>query len=280
MNKANFIDLDTLVKINSKVWIIDKNNPSVPIVKIEKSEFNLIKSGIYKNLGNKIEFNGDVFWLPTDLINKLKIKIKNINVDFSNLAISMQEFFNRGIIDENKFTINHSIIKLLNKEDDIYIICSRQTYRSYNKILNSIEQELLEEHGIKIKNFYFLSETFYNKNEDDVLFKKSRLLIQHLTGYKTDGYKFIDMEIDRYDVIEYYDINPDINQIVKNINDFLNLFYNVTEGGLKDVIKENILDYQPRLVVNQITDNKMNPILRKATDLKISNIIKTFKYFI
>jgi len=41
-------DLDnTLWYIKSDIWIIDKNKPGVPILKISQIEFALIKSGIY-----------------------------------------------------------------------------------------------------------------------------------------------------------------------------------------------------------------------------------------
>jgi hypothetical protein len=34
MKTANFFDINTLITINSKVWIIDKLKPNIPIVKI------------------------------------------------------------------------------------------------------------------------------------------------------------------------------------------------------------------------------------------------------
>jgi uncharacterized protein (DUF4213/DUF364 family) len=44
MKTANFFDINTLITINSKVWIIDKLKPNIPIVKISKSEFNLLNN--------------------------------------------------------------------------------------------------------------------------------------------------------------------------------------------------------------------------------------------
>ena len=45
MNNSKFLDIDILVNVENKAWIVDKNNPNVPIYKISKSDFNLIKSG-------------------------------------------------------------------------------------------------------------------------------------------------------------------------------------------------------------------------------------------
>jgi uncharacterized protein (DUF4213/DUF364 family) len=50
MKTANFFDINTLITINSKVWIIDKLKPNIPIVKISKSEFNLLNNGVYKKM--------------------------------------------------------------------------------------------------------------------------------------------------------------------------------------------------------------------------------------
>jgi len=84
-----FFDLDVLIDMNQQCWIVEKTRPNIPIMKISKSDFNLIKSGIYSKQGNKIDFNGITFYLPTDLLNKLKIKSKVNKIELSNLAISM-----------------------------------------------------------------------------------------------------------------------------------------------------------------------------------------------
>jgi FMN phosphatase YigB (HAD superfamily) len=49
MKEIHFFDLDgTLWNIDSKVWIVDKENPKLPLLKLDKSEFELIKNGVYK----------------------------------------------------------------------------------------------------------------------------------------------------------------------------------------------------------------------------------------
>jgi uncharacterized protein (DUF4213/DUF364 family) len=50
MKTANFFDINTLITINSKVWIIDKLKPNIPIVKISKSEFNLLNNGSIRKM--------------------------------------------------------------------------------------------------------------------------------------------------------------------------------------------------------------------------------------
>ena len=86
---------------------------------------------------------------------------------------------------------------------DIYIICSKQTKRNYETIIEKLKEKLKED-GILIKNFYYINETLYAQDIDQTRFKKIRLLIQHLVGYKSQGDKFINEEITRYDQISYY----------------------------------------------------------------------------
>ena len=138
--KAHFLDIDTILSIDNKVWVVDKRSPNIPIMKTSKSDFNLIKSGIYKSQGNKIEFNGVVFWLPNSMMDNLKIKCKNSKVDISNLSISMQEFLNPDVVDNINYTINmENIQHIKNTPDDVYIICSKNSKRNYESIIKKNE---------------------------------------------------------------------------------------------------------------------------------------------
>lgn len=120
--KCNVFDIDTILVIDSKVWIVDKTKPNIPILKISEYEFNLIKDGIYKSQDNKIYFNGKVYWLPTTLYNNIKIHAKNYKADLNNLGISIQEFLNKDIIDNTNYELRIDLLnKLLkNKTDDNY----------------------------------------------------------------------------------------------------------------------------------------------------------------
>jgi hypothetical protein len=276
---AHFFDIDTLIKIDNKVWIVDKTNPNIPIIKISTSDFNLIKNGVYKSQGNKVDYNGQSFWLPTDIFNKLKVKLKLNNGNLGNIGISMQEFLNKDIIDNIDFKINlDNISHLKNKTDDIYIICSKQNKKNYETVLNKLEEKLKEE-GLKIKNFYYISETFYNQNDDDIRYNKIKLLLQHLVGYRTHINKFTDEEITRYNTVHIYDNQYDTIKIVDEANQILKSILKKTDDGLKSVIKEDISEYRPVLIVNQMTDNELNKRIIKKITIDYSNLIRTFESF-
>src|ERR1035437_10646669 len=105
MKKAHIFDLDTLIKIEQKVWVIDKTKPSIPITKIDVSDLNLYESAIFRSHDNEIHFNGHQYWLPNDMMEFLKVKVKNIESKMSNLGLSMQEFLNKELIENLEYKI-------------------------------------------------------------------------------------------------------------------------------------------------------------------------------
>ena len=274
MVKGIFIDLNVLLKIENQAWVVDKKNANTPILKISKSDFNLIKSGIFKSQGNKVDFNGRSYYLPTSLMNEMKIKTKSYN-----LGISLQEFMNKDLIEKMDYQINEEIIsELKNNVDDIYVICSNQTKKAYETIIEKIKEEFYK-NGLKIKTFYPISENFMNQNDDDIKFKKMRLLLQHLVGYKTEGDKFKDDEITRYDQIHFYDNYSETLKITKEMNNLLEFILSRTDDGLRSVIKENVQDFRPNLWVHKENENKLNKRISDKVILNISKIVKTFENF-
>jgi hypothetical protein len=258
--RAHFYDIDCLVNLNQKAWIVDKLHPNIPILKISESDFNLFSSGIYRSQGNKIDFNGKEFWLPNDFVNKIKVKIKKSGVNLANLAISMQEFLNKDIIQNMSFQLNLDIVKdLKNKEEDIYIICSKQTRRAYSIVLEKVKESLKEE-GISIKGIYFVSETFYSQKRDEVKWDKLVIFTEHLTGYKVESKRFVDKEVKSYSEIYYYDNATDTQKYSDYINDIIKNLVKNTDSGLKEVIIENLSEEAKTFTSNRVYDNKLNQI--------------------
>jgi len=278
-NIAHFFDLNCLLKLEQSAWVVDKNKPNVPLLKISPSDFKIIKSGIFKNKGNKIEFNNQVFWLSDEMYNKLKLISLRNRTNISDLVISLQEFLNKNLIEEMDYNLNlDPILNQKNKLDDIYIICSQQTKRNFENIIQKIEEQLIS-NGIVIKQFYYLNENFLNQNSDEVKFKEMRLLLQHLIGYKTDKNKFINEELTKYDYVNFYDSSISTFKVEKDINEVMNFIWTNTDKGLKDVIKEDLQDSQPILFVHKIETNTLNPVSTKKVKITLPRLIKTFESF-
>jgi hypothetical protein len=280
MKAANFFDINTLITINSKVWIIDKLKPNVPIVKISKSEFNLLKNGVYKKDDIRFTISGQTYWINKELIEKIKIRCKNKDIDISNLSFSMQEFMNKEIIDNDDFIIHMQHIEhLKNINEDIYIICSKNTQVNYEVPMAKLIKKL-EEIGISIKKTYFISETFYNRDDDTINLTKVRLLLQHIIGLKTKGGMFTDEELDKYDIINFYDDELNVIELAKNANEVLQFLISNSDDETKNNVKEVLKYNDSILFVNQVTFNRVNRFLKTKVILQWQNLIKTYESFI
>jgi hypothetical protein len=276
--KAHFFDIETVLVMNSKVWIVDKQNPKVPIIKISKSDFNLIKSGIYKSQENSIYFGGTTYWVPEKLMNTIKIKCKNLKIDVTKLMFSMQEYMNPEIIETLDYDINiENLQHLKNTTDDIYFICSKNTKNNYEKIIKKIEEKL-EKIGLIVKKYYFISDTFYNRDLDDVAHKKVRLLLQHLIGMKTEGDKFIEEELQKYDEIEFYEDDENTISLSIDCNKLLQLIIDNSDSDIKSKIKD-MLKSETILYVNFVSPNKVKRFSKTKVVVEYHNLIKTFERF-
>lgn len=279
MKSAHFFDFETIVEVNSQCWVVDKTMPSIPILKISQSDFNLIKSGIYKSQGNSLNFNGRNYWVSKEIMELIKIKAKNYKADISNLSFSMQEFLNKDLIENLEYDIKlDNILHLKNTDDDIYIICSRNTKKNYELIISKIEEKL-QDSGLKIKKYYYISETFYNRDHDDISHKKVRLLLQYLVGLKTDDDKFTEQELDKYDNVYYYDDEEHVINFAINCNKLLMNLLSHTESTIKDTIKKDLKVEEKKLIVNYVTNNRMNRFVTTEVKLNTSNLIKKFENF-
>jgi hypothetical protein len=278
-NVAHFFNLNCFLETEQKAWIVDKRNPNMPIMKINTSDFKLIKSGIYRKKGNRIDFNDVTYYLPDDMWNKLKIISSKSGINLSNYVISLQEFLNKDLIDDLNIDINlKSILPLKNKMEDIYVVCSEQTKNNYDKIIKKIEDELSQV-GLVIKNFYYLNDSFLDQNNDDNQFKKMRLILQHSLGYKSDGDKFIDEEITKYEKINFYEKSQSLQFLKSQILGQMNYMISNTERGLSDTIKDD-LKYEPPIVhFHSILENDNNPLISSEIKLVSKYVVKKFESF-
>ncbi len=277
--RAHFFDLNTAITTDSEVWIVSKTKPNQPIVKISQSDFNIISKGLFKKTGSPLNLSGKEYYLPNELLEKIKVNCKRFNCDITNLSFSMQEFMNPELIDKLNYQIwKEHFINLKNTNDDIYMICSKNNKRNYEKLISKLE-EFLKELGIKIKNYYYFSETFYNRDEEKIAHSKIKLLIQHSIGLKTEVDKFTNDEITQYNEVFYYDDEKTAINLGKQSNSILNFLYNNSEKEIKEKINSIIEEKDLKIIINEVTYNKVNQFVGTTVELKLDKIIKSFESF-
>ena len=277
--KSHIIELDILLEMDQNCWIVDKSKPNMPIMKLTIHDFNLFKNGIYKKQNNKLEFNGQVYWISSNFLNKLKLQCKKTKSDISNLAISMQEFLNKEIIEKIDFKIKKDIIKNIKSNEDIYILCSKNNKERLDKPIEKIK-EIIKESGLSIKDIYFISETFYNKNDDEISNIKSKIILQHLIGFHINGNIISNGLIgDEYNEIVYYDNNLKSIENSKQINKLLEELLLKSDREIKLKIKDKIRSHTKILISKYYTGNNQNKYLSFETELEYTNVIKNFENF-
>jgi hypothetical protein len=276
---AHFLDLNTLITINSKVWIVENTNPNIPLLRISKHEFNLIKKGVYKNFNIKVKLSGNEYWISEEIYNNLKVSCKNKKANIADLAFSMQEFMNPEIIEKGDYQIHiENIRHLKNTQDDIFIICSKNSKKAYDPIIEKLEDKI-KELGLTIKKYFFISETFYNKDKSEIVTTKIKLLLQFLIGLKIENNKFINQEIDRYDEVTLYEDDVNTIKMITNANNTLHFLVNNTEESLKEQIRTTIKDKECEILIKQVTFNKANIFIDSKVELQWRNIIRKFESF-
>lgn len=275
---AHFFDLSSLIRVDSMVWLVSRIKPSIPILKITQSDFNLIKKGVFQNSGNRLKIGGNDYWVTQEMLELIKLKCRKSGVEISDLAFSLQEFMNPDIIEKLDYEIYEMNFEhLKNTKDDIYIICSKNTKNNSSGIIKKLEEKL-SELGLTVKNYYFISETFFNRNDDDISFKKTRLILQHLIGLKTEGDKFKDEEITKYDRVFVYENSKRTLHELKIISDTLDFLKSKSSEDIQSKISDR-LSQNPLLILNEITFNRVNRFITTQINLLNSRILKTYESF-
>jgi hypothetical protein len=281
---AHFFDIETLIRVDSGVWVISEDNPNHPLVKISQSEFNLIKKGLYKNHDRPLKMGREKYWLPDNLYSILVSECKRTKSDISKLFFSMQEFMNPEVIEQLNFKIYKNHFRhLKNKTDHIYIILSRNTKNNYKPIIEKLEKEL-KEMGLVVSGYYYLSKTFYSRDEDRIAYEKAKLVLQHLIGMKTEDGGFTRSEISRYDKILFYDDDDFVIKTLTGLNDIFNAILKNTKDPfigkriVQDILNKNSIE----LEINRVNFNTSNLFTKETIVLgeDSSNIImfESFKF--
>jgi len=288
MNKAiHFFDLDrTLWSIDTTVWIIDKNNPSKPLIKLSQEDTTYILAGIYKNEEQMIEYNGKSFWISEDMFDKIKKKRKNIELE--DLGISFIEKIDPQFFTNIKFFIEN-IRHLAGKEDiDIGILSARYSVDNDNEVLKVLKEKL-DELGLEISKFYYTGDSFSVKNTTQAPINKMKILLEHMVGFHLEDDHFIPIKQNFYPEVHFYDDeNQNIN-VANDIQEFFEDYLKNTDDEVFNRISKRIGEQKPKLYTHLITNNQLdrfktdevtlNKPIKFSIKLEESRIMKRFNDF-
>jgi hypothetical protein len=262
-----FFDLDnTLWYIKSDIWIIDKNKPNIPILKISPIEFALIKSGIYVKDDILIEYNNERFYISRDMMERIQRKNKNIR--FGNIGISYSEFFDDDILNKKDVQLLLNNIKhLIGKDIEIGVLTARSDWKKHEPLINKLQAKL-KEYGLEIDKIYFVSESIRTIGyQDKIIYDKNKILISHLIGLSVEDTHFMPIKKESYDTVYFYDDVKSNILNVNNLQDYFDILVRNSDSECIEFINNRFQNTTLTLVNNLVTNNELNPFETKTIKL-------------
>lgn len=267
-----FFDLDnTLWYIKSDIWLIDKNDPSTPIIKISAVEFALINSGIYVKDNLEINYNGETFFISNDMFERIRRKSKNIKL--SSLGISYSEYFDEEILNNKNVTFLLDNIKhLIGKNVEIGVLTARSDRRKHANLLNKLRL-ILKNYGLEIDRIYFVSESIKVIANNGLIYDKNKILIEHLVGLKIENDHFVPIKKESYDKVYFYDDVKSNFMSANSLQDYFDFLVSNSDDECVEFINSRLENKKIYLINNLITNNQVNPFETQIIELK-----RTIKY--
>jgi len=268
MREIAFFDLDnTLWFIKSDIWVIDKNKPSKPILKISPIEFALIRSGIYNKDGVLLEYNGESFYISNDMLERIFRKAKSVRV--SNLGISYAEYFDDEILNKKNVQLLLNNIKhLIGKNVEIGVLTARSDRKKHANLLNKLRFKL-KEYGLEINKIYFVSETIKSNGYlDKVTYDKNKILLEHLVGLTIEEKTFVPIKKESYDKVYFYDDIKSNIMSANNLQEYFDFLIRNSDSECVEYINNRLDNNNLILVNNLITNNEVNPFEKTIVELK------------
>lgn len=265
MNKCHIFNIDNLlIHFEQKVWVVEKSNPNKCLFKIDKSDFDLIKSGIYRSQNLSIKFGGDKYFVDYKFLEELNVKVKK-EVNTEELTFSFREFTNPDSIDNLKVSYDMTPLEhIKNTNDSIFLITTRTIESRYKKYHNILKERISEE-GLIANQIYYLNQSYFAQNKDENIKKITNVIISNLLNKNIINNELAD-SIDReFSEIHYYDNNYVIlNKLDKQLNRFIGQLYTG--------------EINKKVYLNKVTSNKLNPIIFNEIEL-LNKYVKTFESF-
>lgn len=279
-NSLHLFDLDfTLWKLNSKLAVIDKTSPKNILYRISVEEKIFMKDK-YKKFNHEINYNGEI-WYLNDIIWDDIQKIKNISEE--NIGITFREFTDEEIlnkqIDRTEYLLDN-LNHLKNQRNiEIGFITASLNRESHQKNIDVLSEKIERKLRIKPSKIYFINDIDNNENSDITSFRKSKIILEFLTGKKTKNDRFIDLIQDDYNDVYFYDDDSKNIDFAKNIQTLLESFLLKTEYDTKKEIIDSIKDNDKKLFTYQMTNNKVDPFIINENKLFSPLHIKVFEDF-
>jgi len=276
-------ELNSLLNLDLKYWIINKDKPNIPILKIDENEMNLIQSGIYKKDNIVIKYNDNEYQISKDMFEKVKRKSGLKNLDVSQLGISYAEYFNEDVINKTKLTLMlYNIKHLKDSNTKIVIVSDKSNRKRYAHVLNVLRKEL-NSRGLDIWKIYFTANKINVRYNNEYGADQVKLVLEHLIGLKIDDYKFIPIKQDKFENVYYYSNEINNTHFINDIQSYFNDILKNTDDEMFEYVNDRLKNNVLTVYNNYVGSNKINPfttakiVLAEQTKFAIRKVQENFK---
>lgn len=271
MNREiHMFDLDgTLWNIDSEIWIIDKDKPYKPVIKISHLEFSLIRNGVYRKDNIPLDYNGNKFFISKRIWNKIYKKKRSENIN--RYGISFKNYGTKKDINNSDITfLLDNIYHLKGKNTEVGILTARPNLKIHSDVVNELRLKL-KDMGITLDKIYFSGDKFKYYHDDKSSLKKVYILLEHLIGFKIKDGRFTPSRQDWYTDVHFYDdakINIDYSNDIQKI---LDTILKKTDDELFEIINNRINENNIKLHNHLISSNEVNRFDTDIIELKEPN---------
>lgn len=278
MNNIHFFDLDyTLWKTNSKLAVIDKDQPEKVIYRIDPIYIPMMKT-YWKKYNLLVKYNGKQYWLSDDMWKKIQEQKKDIKIE--NIGISEREWNNEEKINNqiNKVEYLMSNLNHLKNEysTEIGLLTARTNKKAHKTLLKELKNKIYRKIKKNVSKIFFVNDLENGVNDDSTAYRKSKILLEHLIGHKIRRNQFIDLLQSKYEDIHFYDDNDKNIETANNIQIIFEKCLLNTDPIIKSEIIERVKNNKLNYTTYLITNNELEPFKKVSNRLLLPNNIELF----
>jgi hypothetical protein len=232
----HFFDLDgVLWKTNAHWWIVNKDKPTKPVMRITQEEGAKCISGEWKEHGYHIKGVYDA-WLSEEMFQKTNKHL------LSNLDLRFDEFNEKKYLQQQAKNIEFyidNIMHLSNINDEIAILTARGNKDNHNILLDKLNN-ILKNNNIKLSNkIYFVNDDSKKRLNGSSSYLKANILLEHLVGFKINDNGFFE-EQDEFEHVVFYDDEWKNIETSLNLKDILYNNLNKSDTKFQKAVKERL----------------------------------------
>jgi hypothetical protein len=281
MKKAlHLFDLDyTLWRTDAKLAVINKKEPKNIIYRIPHEEVSFMKD-FYKNYNLKVSYNGYEWFLSEKLwetINKIQ---KNIKLE--DVGITFREFTDSEILENQIYKTEYlleNLTHLKNTPVELGFVTARCEKNKHSKNITVLIDKIEKKLRVGVDKVFFVNDIDNNDSSDVTAFRKAKIILEYLIGFKIKNDRFIDLKQSEYDNITFYDDDMKNIEVVNNLQSMMEAFLSKSESDVKNKIMDRLKNNNLIYKTYYITQNKIEPFYINEYKILPPTHIKMFEKY-